>query len=92
MSATPQGGHHEQRPSTGGSEQAWQTIHDSPGLVDLWQLHYATRNDRKHNVEERMMANTGETGCSGAWIRWRPKRTARSPYATGRTGFENSYR
>ena len=37
-------------PSTGGSVQAWQTIHDSPGLADLWQLHLATGNDAAHNV------------------------------------------
>jgi len=49
-------------PSTGGSSQAWQTIHDSPGFVDLWQLHYATGNDAAHNVDERFIANTKEDG------------------------------
>jgi len=28
-----------------GSPEAWQTIHESPGLEDLWQLHTAEDSD-----------------------------------------------
>ena len=44
--------------ATGGLSQAWQTIHDSPGLADLWQLHFAAGNDAAHNAAESFNANT----------------------------------
>jgi len=57
-------------PDTGGSVEAWQTIHDSPGLLDLWQLHLATKNDAAHNVSEQFIANmTGGDRCEGKWIK-----------------------
>jgi competence protein ComEC len=44
----------------GGSPAAWQTVHDSPGLEDLWQLHYAVDGGKDHNVGEKFIANPGE--------------------------------
>jgi competence protein ComEC len=45
----------------GGSPEAWQTVHDSPGLEDLWQLHYAVEAGKEHNVPEQFIANTGDS-------------------------------
>ena len=45
----------------GGSAEAWQTVHDSPGLEDLWQLHYAKAGGKDHNVAESMIANPDES-------------------------------
>ncbi|PYR55897.1 MAG: MBL fold metallo-hydrolase [Acidobacteria bacterium] len=44
-------------PKKGGSASAWQIVHDSPGLEDLWQLHYAVDGGAEHNVPERFIAN-----------------------------------
>jgi len=44
----------------GGSPQAWQIVHDSPGLEDLWQLHYAVDGGKEHNVAETFIANVDE--------------------------------
>ncbi|PYX04790.1 MAG: MBL fold metallo-hydrolase [Acidobacteria bacterium] len=44
----------------GGSPEAWQTVHDSPGLEDLWQLHYAEDAGKEHNTGEKFIANTGD--------------------------------
>jgi competence protein ComEC len=44
----------------GGSPDAWQTVHDSPGLEDLWQLHTSVEGGKEHNVTEDFIANTGE--------------------------------
>jgi competence protein ComEC len=41
----------------GGSPEAWQTVHDSPGLEDLWQLHTAEDSDAAHNSPEASIAN-----------------------------------
>ena len=45
----------------GGSAEAWQTVHDSPGLEDLWQLHFAEAGGKDHNVDEPMIANPDES-------------------------------
>ena len=52
----------------GGSPDAWETIHNSPGLQDLWQLHYAMDSDKAHNVPEMFIANMDET-CEGKYIK-----------------------
>jgi len=44
----------------GGSPPAWQTVHDSPGLEDLWQLHTSVEGGKEHNVADDFIANTGE--------------------------------
>jgi beta-lactamase superfamily II metal-dependent hydrolase len=41
----------------GGHPLVWQTVHDSPGLEDLWQLHYAILAGKEHNVAEAFIAN-----------------------------------
>jgi beta-lactamase superfamily II metal-dependent hydrolase len=51
----------------GGSVEAWQTIHDSPGLVDLWQLHFSNEGGKAHNVPEAFIANPS-VPCQGKWI------------------------
>jgi len=50
----------------GGSPEAWQTVHDSPGLEDLWQLHYAEDAGKEHNTGEKFIANSG--GKDGNYI------------------------
>lgn len=44
----------------GGSPEAWQTFHDSPGLEGLWQLHYATAGGDDHNAAPAFIANLDE--------------------------------
>lgn len=43
----------------GGSPQAWDTFHNSPGLRDLWQLHYSVAGGAKHNSARKFIANPG---------------------------------
>jgi competence protein ComEC len=44
----------------GGNPEAWQIVHDSPGLADLWQLHYAVDGGKDHNVADDLIANVDE--------------------------------
>jgi len=41
----------------GGSPEAWQTVKDSPGLQDLWQLHYAMEGGKEHNSPDSFIGN-----------------------------------
>ena len=52
----------------GGSPAAWQIVHDSPGLEDLWQLHYAIEGGKDHNVSDALIANPDEN-CAGKYIK-----------------------
>ncbi len=44
----------------GASPAAWQVVHDSPGIEDVWQLHYAVDADAQHNVAADHIVNSGE--------------------------------
>ena len=47
-------------PHKGGSPEAWQTVADSPGLIDFWQLHKAEDAGEDHNVAAAFVANSGD--------------------------------
>ncbi len=52
----------------GASPDAWQTVKASPGLEDLWQLHYAVAGGKEHNVADSFIANVDEQD-SGQYIK-----------------------
>jgi competence protein ComEC len=52
----------------GGSASVWQTIHTSPGLEDIWQLHFAVAGGKDNNAPDTFIANTDEQGDQGNWI------------------------
>jgi beta-lactamase superfamily II metal-dependent hydrolase len=41
----------------GGSIAAWDTLEKSPGLEDLWQLHFSEEGGSEHNVAAPFLAN-----------------------------------
>jgi competence protein ComEC len=44
-------------PKKGGEARAWQTIHASPGLEDIWQMHYTLEVGDANNAPEDSIAN-----------------------------------
>jgi len=55
-----------------GMPVAWQTVHDSPGLQDLWQLHTAEGSDAAHNSPDPLIANlrgSAGTAADGAYFK-----------------------
>ncbi|HEY7210934.1 MAG TPA: MBL fold metallo-hydrolase [Bryobacteraceae bacterium] len=44
----------------GGSPAAWDVVKSSPGLIDLWQLHFADEGGAEHNTSDPFIANTSE--------------------------------
>jgi len=79
-------------PTSGGAESHWQTIHDSPGKPDIWQLHYATMNDKHHNSSAALVANFGVEDCKGHWILLTANSDGRFAIRNGRTDYEKVYR
>ena len=74
----------------GSSPAAWQIVHDSPGLEDLWQLHYAAESDRDHNVPEERIANLKEN-CEGKGIKVTAEADGTFTVTNGRTGMQKTY-
>jgi len=52
----------------GGSPSAWDIIKSSPGLEDLWQLHFADAGGKEHNVSDPFIANVTEAD-TGYYLR-----------------------
>jgi competence protein ComEC len=73
----------------GGTPRAWQTIHDSPGLQDLWQLHFAVDAGAEHNVTERFIANMDE--ATGYGITISAQRDGSFTVSNERNGFSKHY-
>jgi competence protein ComEC len=77
-------------PRKGSSPAAWQIVHDSPGLEDLWQLHYAEESDRDHNVADDHIANVKEN-CEGKYLKVTAESDGSFTLINSRTGIEKTY-
>ena len=79
-------------PIKGAGPEAVQTVLDSPGLEDLWQLHRAVNNDAEHNAPERLIANLGETaGCDGRSIHAHINADGSYTLTNSRNGYSKTY-
>ena len=56
----------------GGNPEAWRTVRQSPGLEDLWQVHYSVEGATEHNVAEPMIANMDESTSHGLRVSANP--------------------
>jgi competence protein ComEC len=52
----------------GGAPEAWKIVKASPGLEDLWQLHFSVAGASEHNSPEALIANLAEK-CAGKYIK-----------------------
>jgi competence protein ComEC len=53
----------------GASKPAWEVVHNSPGLLDLWQLHFAVAGGADHNTSEQFIANPDEANDKGNYLK-----------------------
>src|SRR5438552_317842 len=74
----------------GGSPDAWETIRSSPGLQDLWQLHYAMDSDKAHNVAESFIANVDEK-CAGKYTQVTAEQNGTFTVLNSRNGYTKTY-
>jgi competence protein ComEC len=77
-------------PRKGSSPAAWQIVHDSPGLEDLWQLHYAEESDKAHNVSDERIVNVKEN-CEGKYLKVAAETDGTFTVTNGRTGVPKTY-
>jgi beta-lactamase superfamily II metal-dependent hydrolase len=50
-------------PRKGGLPDAWKLLHDSPGLEDIWQLHFSLTGGKERNAADPFIANLEEHGA-----------------------------
>ncbi|HUK25735.1 MAG TPA: MBL fold metallo-hydrolase [Terriglobales bacterium] len=75
----------------GGSPEAWQTVHDSPGLEGFWQLHRAEDAGPAHNVDERFIANLADKPDAGHFIKVQAERDGAFTVENARNKFAKTY-
>ena len=76
----------------GGDPAAWQIIKDSPGLEDIWQLHYSVAGGSDHNVRDSYIANVDEVGDAGSYLRLSAQQDGSFTVYNSRNKFERSYK
>jgi beta-lactamase superfamily II metal-dependent hydrolase len=74
----------------GGAVATFQSLRQSPGLVDLWQLHNsAAAAAGGHNAPEPFVANVDET--TAHYIKITARRDGSFTVTNGRSGFQKQY-
>jgi competence protein ComEC len=74
----------------GGDPAVWDRIHDTPGLLDLWQLHFAVAGGKEHNSADPFIANVDEI-CEGKWLKVTVLKDGSFTVYNSRNRYEKSY-
>jgi beta-lactamase superfamily II metal-dependent hydrolase len=74
-----------------GMPEAWQTVHDSPGIEDLYMLHTAEGSDAAHNSPEALIANPKGASADGAYFKVVASSTGSFSVTNSRTGQTREY-
>jgi beta-lactamase superfamily II metal-dependent hydrolase len=74
----------------GGAPDTWQIIHDTPGVLDLWQLHFAVAGGAEHNSGDTYIANVDEK-CEGKWVKLTAMKDGSFTIHNQRNQYEKKY-
>jgi beta-lactamase superfamily II metal-dependent hydrolase len=74
----------------GGTPAAWKIVKASPGLEDLWQLHFANAGGQEHNVANPFLADLNDTG-EGNYIRVSATKTGAMTVFNSRNKYTKTY-
>lgn len=75
----------------GGTVEAWDTIHASPGILDIWQLHSSAAGGQQHNTAQKMIANMSSSPDSGNYIRMTAHSDGHFEVTNPATGYSKKY-
>ncbi|MFZ3200062.1 MAG: MBL fold metallo-hydrolase [Candidatus Acidiferrales bacterium] len=78
-------------PHKGDAPAAWQIVHDSPGLEDLWQLHYGMDAGADHNVADTFIGNLGDKDDAGNYIEVTAEKDGTFTVINSRNNYEKTY-
>lgn len=75
----------------GGTVEAWDTIHASPGILDIWQLHFSAAGGKDHNTDEKMIANMTSDQDAGNYLKLTAHNDGHFEVTNPRTGYTKKY-
>jgi competence protein ComEC len=78
-------------PRKGGDPATWPTLRNSPGMEDIWQLHYAQNGTAETNAPADFIANP-EAACEAKWIKLSANTDGSFTVTNGRNGFSKVYK
>jgi competence protein ComEC len=78
-------------PRKGDDPEVWQTIHDTRGLLDLWQLHYGIDAGKTHNTADTLIANLDEA-CEGRWLKLTAEKDGTFTVYNSRNKYQKTYK
>jgi competence protein ComEC len=76
----------------GGAPAAWQVVHKSPGIQDIWQVHYSIAGGADNNTAEQFIANPEGIPDAGNWLKLSALADGTFTVTNGRTGFSKTYK
>lgn len=74
----------------GGSPEAWQAVKQSPGLEDMWQLHFAVAGGKENNVNDTFIANLEEQ-CAGNYLKVSVEQNGAFTVSNSRNKYSKKY-
>ena len=74
----------------GGNPAAWQIVRSSPGLQDIWQLHFAVESGELNNAPGQFIANPEEK-CEGNPLKLTAEKDGSFTVINLRNGFSKRY-
>lgn len=75
----------------GGDPASWPILRGTPGLEDIWQVHYSVAGGKDNNPAEDYISNL-EANCQGKAIRISARPDGSFTVVNGRNGFEKVYK
>jgi beta-lactamase superfamily II metal-dependent hydrolase len=75
----------------GGDAQTWPVLRGTPGLEDIWQLHFSVAGGKENNPPEDFIANLEPANCQGKWVKLSAGRNGSFTVTNSRNGFSKTY-
>lgn len=75
----------------GAAPAAWDAVKSSPGLTDIWQLHFADAGGKEHNTSDPFIANVTEAD-TGFYLKVDANTDGSFKVFNARNKFEKDYR
>jgi beta-lactamase superfamily II metal-dependent hydrolase len=78
-------------PRKGGAPETWPTLRNSPGMEDIWQVHYSMLGTAETNPPADFIANP-DAACQGKWIKLSAQPDGTFTVTNSRNGFSKTYK
>jgi beta-lactamase superfamily II metal-dependent hydrolase len=78
-------------PRKGGAPETWPTLRNSPGMEDVWQVHYSMLGTAETNPPADFIVNP-EAACQGKWIKLSAQSDGTFTVTNSRNGFTRTYK